>query len=74
MHSGSEHPDFETLNMNSPTSLRVSEWSSKQVSTAERASKATSVEQAIKWAVQANEHWTSKWPSTYVGILGLSGP
>ena len=45
----------------------------REVSAAERASETSSAKQANEWAVQENE-WTSEWPSTYIGILGGSGP
>ena len=46
---------------------------SEQISAAERANKVSSTEQANEKAVRAKEQ-TSGWPSTYVWILGCSGP
>ena len=51
---------------------KVSKQASEQVSAAERASEASRAEQAQRVS-GASEH-TSEWPSTYVWVLGGSGP
>ena len=67
--SGQNQVDLRHRIIHFPTSSRVSEQASKQMSAAERASNASRVEPVDERCERMSE-WMSKWPGTCISILG----